>query len=66
MKNKELQYFKLFRDVCKVINYQTKSEVPTRHFTAGITGHFSAFHIDFLHVIRRHSYWLKDTSSSNR
>ncbi len=37
-------------------NGQTKSEVATRHFTAGITGHFSAFHIDFLRVKRYLGY----------
>jgi len=37
-------------------NDQTKSEVPTRHFTASITGHFSAFHIDFLRVKRYLGY----------
>ena len=37
-------------------NDQTKSEVPIRHFTASITGHFSAFHIDFLRVKRYLGY----------
>ncbi len=37
-------------------DHQTKSEVPTRHFNAGITGHFSVFHIDFLRVKRYLGY----------
>ncbi|MDA3791099.1 MAG: acyl-CoA dehydrogenase family protein, partial [Desulfobacula sp.] len=35
---------------------QTKSEVTIRHFTASITGHFPAFHIDFLRVKRYLGY----------
>ena len=37
-------------------NVQTISEVSTRHFNATVTGHFSAFHIDFLRVKRYLGY----------
>ena len=36
--------------------HQTKSEVITGHFTASISGHFPAFHIDFLRVKRYLGY----------